>query len=239
MIQPRIQNPVLVLELRFKQMLIINKQRLERSTTHRPRIYFVPGDYVYLSTHGLRLKSQPCKKLRDLDLGPFRVLTFPKILLKSYRLDLPKGCRIHNVFHIDLLSKASVDTPLRGQPHAVEQDGHRCEVEYIADCNIAQFRNKRGKQLQLQFLVKYVGFPRLEWNAWDGLSDDEGMVPQFIDFLRSDKLQMFVKSNAYVTWISKKSLCSKVLNSGGLIYSCAHMILAFAYICCLANATSI
>ena len=198
---------IMDIRLLVKQMLIINKQRLERSTAHRPRIEFVPGDYVYLSTHGLRLKSQPCRKLRDRNLGPFRVLA--KIGLKSYRLDLPKGYRIHNVFHIDLLSKASVDTPLRAQPHAVEQDGHRYDVEYIADCNIAQFRNKRGKQLQ--FLVKYVGFPRLEWNVWDGLSDDEGMVPQFIDFLRSDKWQMFVKSNAYVTWISKNPAVQKYL----------------------------
>ena len=133
-----------------------------------------------------------------------------KVGLKSYRLELPKGYRIHNVVHVDLLSKASVDTPLRAQPHAVKQDGHRYDVEYIADCNIAQWRKQRGKQLQ--FLVKYVGFPRLEWNLWDGLSDDEGMVPQFAEFLRSDRWQMVIKSSAYyIAWLSKNPTVQQYL----------------------------
>jgi hypothetical protein len=67
----------------------------------------------YLSTKGLNIWSHKCKHLRDYRLGPFNVIC--KVGIYSYKLLIPKGCRLHHVFHCDLLSHASSSTSLR--PH--------------------------------------------------------------------------------------------------------------------------
>ena len=58
--------------------------------------------------------------MRDHRLGPLQVLK--KVGLKSHRLKLPHGCRLHPVFRNDLLSKASNSAPLRRQPTEIESD---------------------------------------------------------------------------------------------------------------------
>ena len=82
-----------------------------RSTRTAP--IFQLGDLVYLSTTGLRIRSQKCKHLIDQKLGPYKIIS--KVGINSYKLLLPKGCRLHHVFHCDLLSHATSSTFLR--PH--------------------------------------------------------------------------------------------------------------------------
>ncbi len=92
------------------------------------------GDYGYLSTKGLHIRSQKCKHLRDQRLGPYKVIC--KVGINSYKLLLPKGCRLHPVFHYDLLSHATTFTSLR--PHHAEIEGGHEEygVDYISDVTI-------------------------------------------------------------------------------------------------------
>ena len=53
------------------QMIKLSKERMAaRSTRTAP--LFQPDDYVYLSTKGLNIRSQKCKRLRDQRLGPFK-----------------------------------------------------------------------------------------------------------------------------------------------------------------------
>ena len=94
------------------ELLTLFKQRMtDRSSKPTPN--FVVGDFVFLSSKGLHIHSQKCKHLRDQCLGPFQVVE--KDVLKSYKLKLSPGCRLHPVFHCDLLSKAYNSTPLRHQ----------------------------------------------------------------------------------------------------------------------------
>ena len=74
------------------QLIKLSKERMAaRSTRTAP--LFQPDDYVYLSTKGLNIRSQKCKHLRDQRLGPFKVIC--KVGINSYKLLLPKGCRLH------------------------------------------------------------------------------------------------------------------------------------------------
>ena len=77
----------------------------------REPVEFSPGDFVILSTKWLRIQQQNNKKLRDRQLGPFRVSH--KIGNRAYAIDLPRTFRLHNVFHVDVLRMASSPCPLQ------------------------------------------------------------------------------------------------------------------------------
>jgi len=106
-----------IVEIRddVKQLLILSKERMAARTIRSPPNFNV-GDLVYLSIRGLHIRSQKCKHLRDQKLGPYKVMA--KVGMTSYRLLLPNGCRLHPVFHCDLLSQSTITTSLR--PHQAE-----------------------------------------------------------------------------------------------------------------------
>jgi hypothetical protein len=58
---------------------------------------------VYLLRRNIKIK-RPSNKLNYTKLGPFRIKV--KYRLVTYRLEIPKGMRIHLVFHVSLLEKA-------------------------------------------------------------------------------------------------------------------------------------
>ena len=92
------------------ELLRLAKDRMAHSD--REPVEFAPGDFVYLSTKGLRIQQQSIKKLRDRQLGPFRISH--KIGNRAYAMiDLPRTFRLHNVFHVDVLRKASSPCPLQ------------------------------------------------------------------------------------------------------------------------------
>jgi hypothetical protein len=96
-----------------KQLLILSKERMKARTTRSAPLFHV-GDLVFLSTKGLNIRSQKCKHLKDQRLGPFKVVA--KVGLTSYEILLPKGCRLHPVFHCDLLSHATSSSSLTATP---------------------------------------------------------------------------------------------------------------------------
>jgi hypothetical protein len=81
--------------------------------------------------------------------------------LKSYRLKLPPGCRLHSVFQCDLLSKAFNSTPLRHQPVETESDQTEYAIDFISDDKVDNLPNRRG--FYLHFLTNSVGYDVLEW----------------------------------------------------------------------------
>ena len=77
---------------------------------HRRAIDWEVGDYVWISTRNL-FEDRPSRKLAFKRKGLYKVL---KQVEYSYRLKLPLGSDIHNVFAPKLLEKAS-NNPLPGQ----------------------------------------------------------------------------------------------------------------------------
>ncbi len=82
----------------------------ESVNQHRREIDWKVGDQVYLSAKNLKT-DRPSRKLAEQWRGPFRIL---EQVGNSYRLNLPKGSLIHDVFAPDVLSK-DPNNPLPGQ----------------------------------------------------------------------------------------------------------------------------
>ena len=183
----RLQN-IADTQMVVRELLKLSKDRQSASsTTSFPE--FAVNDLVYLSTKGLRIKSQRCKKLMDRRLGPFKVLE--RIGRRSYRLQLHRGSRLHPVFHVDVLSPASTSTPLR--PHIVDavDDEVEYEVARITDVKLDSWPRRRGRYVL--FLTHYVGYDRPEWSLYSLLDDTAALD----DFLKSDRWAMFAASEEY------------------------------------------
>lgn len=140
-----------------------------------------PGDRVYLEGTNIRTK-QPSKKLTRKRYGPFKVLE--RIGTLNYRLELPNDWKIHNVFHIMLLTKAQPDRiPGRIQiqppnppvlPPRVHEEGF--EIERVLDSRI----NRKGK---LEYQIKWKGYTNAH-NSWEPADFDhlDMMDPVFEAF---------------------------------------------------------
>lgn len=109
------------------------------------------GDKVYLLTKNLKTKK-PSKKLDRVKVGPFLIAAV--IGPVNYKLELPKGTRIHPVFHISLLELANQTTPVQTTPLGLEPEEELYEVEKIL------------KQQGQRYLVKWKGYPESE-NTWE------------------------------------------------------------------------
>ncbi len=118
--------------------------------------------------------------------------------INSYELLLPKECRLHPVFHCDLLSHATSSTSLR--PHQVEIDEGDHEeyaVGFISDVKIDNCRRRRGPYLQ--FSTHFVSFDILEWMLLEQVDDCE----QLSIFLNTEKWDVFSSSKDYLEFVAK------------------------------------
>ena len=97
---------------------------------------------MYLNTKGLRIQQQSNRKLRDGQLGPFRVSK--RVGNRAYALDMPRSSKLHNVFHVDVLRRAHSSQPLRQAPLTVGPDAEDVEgeefvVEKVSAVKLAPF----------------------------------------------------------------------------------------------------
>ncbi|GJU57552.1 transposon ty3-G gag-pol polyprotein [Tanacetum coccineum] len=129
---------------------------------HRRDLEFEVGDLVFVKLQPYRQMSvafRGSNKLSPRFFGPYRVLG--KVGPVAYRVELPPGSLIHDVFHVSLLRKcvgpvtdpipAAIDVPQTPQP------------ECILDERVVQKGKYRPKT---ELLVKWVGCPR-EDATWE------------------------------------------------------------------------
>ena len=91
--------------------------------------------------------------------------------IKSYKLLLPKGCRLHPVFYCDLLSHATSSTSLRPHQAEIEGDHEEYAVYFISDVKINNLPRRRGSYLQ--FSTHFVSFDIREWMLLEQVDDCE------------------------------------------------------------------
>jgi hypothetical protein len=140
-----------------------------------PKMQYEEGDQVWLDGRNLPLKT-PSRKLAPKRYGPFTIRQ--KISAVAYRLDLPDYMRVHDVFHIDLLSpyketEAYGPAFLLPPPDLVDGQEEQ-EIEAILDVR------RKGRGRNFQYLIKWKGFPSSE-NEWvdsDAMHADD-LVKQF------------------------------------------------------------
>ena len=176
-----------------KELLKLSKERLAARRT-RAAPEFQPGDMVHLSTKGINIKSQACKKLKDRCIGPYKVLQ--KIGQTSYKLLLPAGSRLHPVFHVDVLKKAESKEPLRSIPVDDITDEEFYGVEKITEVKLGSWPKRRG--LYVLFKTFYKGYDVPEWTLLE-LIDETAALEEFLqtqdwkDFSATKKYIAFCK----------------------------------------------
>ena len=182
-----------------QESLRLSKDRMAHSDI--PVTEFEPGDLVYLITKGLVIKQQRNHKLRDRQLGPFKVIR--KIGNRSYAIALPKGHRLHNVFHVDKLRPAHSPQPLRQGLTVTDEltenaadDTDEYEISEISDVKIDKFPKKRGPHL-------------LFWTVWK--TEEPSWEPHYNvheaaaldDFFATQRWRRFSSSIEYITWAAQ------------------------------------
>ena len=131
---------------------------LKRYRTKEPRIQYSLGQRVWLEGKNLPF-NVPSRKLAPKRYGPFKITQ--KISGVAYRLELPTYLKVHNVFHIDLLTpykETEQYGPSFSPPPPDLIDGEE-EQEIEAILDMRQRGNTR------QYLIKWKGFPSSE-NEW-------------------------------------------------------------------------
>jgi hypothetical protein len=149
---------------------------------------FKEGDQVWLEGRNLHL-DQPSAKLAPKCHRPF---TITKALSPiTYQLKLPHQWKIHNVFHVDLLTpyvKTEFHGPNYTRPPPDLIDG---EEEYKVKSILKSRHYGRGRKVQ--YLVKWKGYANSdnEWVDWNDMHMDEALEefkrrqPQAITHIRT------------------------------------------------------
>jgi transposase InsO family protein len=129
-------------------------QKAYYDKSHRPTT-FQEGDLVWLDLRNVKT-SRPSKKLDIRRWGPCKVLA--KVGSQAYRIELPAGLNIHNVFHVSLLRKHQsmdgVESNAHHQVRLADPDEREFQVEKIIDSEM------RGRQIWYR-------------THWQGYDDDE------------------------------------------------------------------
>jgi transposase InsO family protein len=116
---------------------------------HRRQVDWSVGDMVYLDTQNLS-SARPSRKLSDKWTGPFKVI---EQVGNSYRLELPSGSRIHDVFAPNLLCKDPQD-PLPGQ-EPPKPPG--TPINGVEEWEVEEILASKLTRSTLKYRVKWVG----------------------------------------------------------------------------------
>jgi hypothetical protein len=133
---------------------------------------FKEGDYVWLEGRNLHL-DVPSTKLAPKRHGPFPIKRVLSPI--TYQLTLPGTWKIHDVFHVDLLTPY-VEMEFHGPNYMrPPPDLVQGEEEYKVEKVLNSRRHGRGRKIQ--YLVKWKGYPNSdnEWVNWDDMHADEAL----------------------------------------------------------------
>jgi RNase H-like domain found in reverse transcriptase/Reverse transcriptase (RNA-dependent DNA polymerase)/Integrase zinc binding domain/Chromo (CHRromatin Organisation MOdifier) domain/Retroviral aspartyl protease len=153
-------------ELSFVQQRMThyaNQKRLKGPTFQR-------GDMVYLIRRNIKT-TRPSDKLDFKKLGPFPIVKV--ISQTNYELSLPKGMRIHPIFHISLLEPAPADADIQDSIEVIPEQEEEYEVERILDTE--------WKDNEIKYLVRWKGYEPNDdtWEPVTNLRNCQHLVRKF------------------------------------------------------------
>ena len=158
--------------------LRLSKERMRTDVTNQRRkpYSFKIGDCVWLQAKEIKIHI-PSRKLSPKQLGPFEVTEV--ISDVDYRLKLPPALKLHNVFHVDRLSRYKgndVNGLTPPPPEPVEVEG---EEEYKVD----HVRDARMFGRTLKFLVRWTGCGEGE-DTWEPAKNLKNAPDAIDDFYK-------------------------------------------------------
>ena len=129
----------------------------------RPAPAFKVGDKVWFNAQNVTMQC-PSRKLDHCRLGPYEIIKV--VSPYAYKLQFPATVQYHLIQHVSLLDPFDDDL-LPGQhnpapPPVIVDDAEEWYVEEILD--------SRMYHKGLQYLVKWVGFDRPNWELVEGLN---------------------------------------------------------------------
>ena len=123
---------------------------------------YAPGEKVWLNSKFIKTKRN--RKLEAKFFGPFRVLH--PVKKQTYKLELSKKWRIHDIFHVSLLEQ---DTTKKGRefsmPEFEPNNNKEYEVKAIQDSAVYA-KETNGHLPGLYYLVAWKGYPEKK-NTWE------------------------------------------------------------------------
>jgi hypothetical protein len=124
--------------------------------------------------------ARPTKKLDIRQSGPYKVIE--RIGSHAYRLQLPPSAKIHDVFHVSLLT-AFRPPKYPGQaaeppgPVEITDDGEEYEVANIVDSR------RHPRTGRLEYLVEWLGYEgtdeQTSWEPKENLSGSQDSLDEF------------------------------------------------------------
>ena len=151
------------------------KQQHDKHRLHTKQ--YATGDLVWLENSNVHT-NQPSKKLGQKRYGPFQIKE--KIGEAAYRIKLPDGWAIHDVFNEQLLSPAhtpefpSQNTPAPPDPTIINN-----EEEYEVD----EIRGVRKRGRGYQFLIHWKGYSNEDdtWTAESNLGNATDAITEYLN----------------------------------------------------------
>jgi hypothetical protein len=126
---------------------------------------FQVGDMVLLSTDNLRTMGR-AQKLDPKRIGPFKII---KVLSKlNYQLELPSTMnKIHNVFHVSLLTKFNHSDAFPTRPNEINRPPATVLPDQKEDVyEVEQILKHKKIGRQVHYLVHWKGYPIHE-STWE------------------------------------------------------------------------
>ena len=158
-------------ELRATLQRAVEAHKKYYDRKHTP-VRFRVGDQVMLAAKNLR-QLRPNRKLADKYLGPFRVKEAIGSHGQSYRLSLPDGYRIHDVFHVSLLESYHARNPTVPAAAIPVENHDEWEVEAIQT-----HKDVRGVR---RYLVRWKGYSPADdtWEPEENLANAEEILEAY------------------------------------------------------------
>ena len=149
-----------------------------KDSKRKQHVYQV-GDQVWLDGRNIKM-YHPTAKLAAKHHGPFPIQQVLSPI--DYQLTLPEQWKIHNVFHVDLLTpyrETEFHSPNYAQPPPdLMGEEEQYKVEQVLDeCNY-------GCRKKKQYLVKWKGYPDSD-NQWLDAKDMDNAQELIAEFHNS------------------------------------------------------
>ncbi|KAF8652823.1 hypothetical protein AX16_004146 [Volvariella volvacea WC 439] len=182
-----------------KRLRILMEARKEATTTHKLAranmmkwntsryTPFKVGEQVWLEAKNIKT-HRITKKLAPKREGPFRIT---KVLGPvTFQLELPKQWKIHNVFHMSLLTPYR-ENDIHGPnfinpPSEIINDEEEWEVENIIKHRWIGPKRKR----HIEYLIAWKGYPSSE-NCWE----KEELLTNAPDILKNYKIHDWIQKS--------------------------------------------